>query len=109
MLRPSIPFAFSHSEDGAEDDAFPVGHDVFGSLVAIYQSNALLAAELNTIRLRMSRVRDYRESPGANIRLADIQILRLGSRRSAALRLLKANRLKARYLLGRFDGISHCA
>src|SRR4051812_41296837 len=83
--------------------------DAFGLVVALYQSNARLFAELDAVRRETARARAYRAMPGSNRVLADARLLRLRSRRSAALAHLRANRIQARSLLARLDAVPECA
>jgi hypothetical protein len=77
---------------------------LFGKLVSLYKSNDFLLSELATVRLKLSRARDYLGSPGCNPALAEAHLLRLRARQSAALAMLRANRLQVRDLLARLEG-----
>ena len=75
----------------------------FARLVSVYQSNEYLSAELKSADRNLARARAYLREPGANPALAAAHLQRVKARRSAALTLLRANRHRARILLGTGD------
>jgi hypothetical protein len=87
---------------------FPVNgqsdESLFETLVSLYQSNAVLSMELKSVREKLDRARAYLETPGANLLLGEAHVLRLRARHTAALTLLRANRLQARHVLARNEG-----
>ncbi len=88
-------------EDAAGTRPAAAGADLFGRFVSVYQSNEILFAELESIKQNLARANTYLETPGSNPALAHAQIGRLKTRRSAALTMLRANRLQARALIAR--------
>ncbi len=74
--------------------------DPFGLLVETYQSNAFLLDALERARRGLASARAYLASPGCNRRLGEARVLRLDTRRRAALTLLRANRIRVRDLVG---------
>jgi len=71
----------------------------FARLVGLYQSNDCLLTELDSLKDKLIRARAYAEFPGSHTGLARANLLRLKVRHSAALTLLRANRVQARDLL----------
>jgi hypothetical protein len=76
----------------------------FGRLVALYQNNEHLLSQLSSLRLKLARARAYLLCPGSNTALAEAQIAFLKAKQTAALTLLRSNRIEARALLGAGDG-----
>jgi hypothetical protein len=105
MLTSTIPFVPATTT--TPDPAGVPG--AFGTMIALYQSNARLFGELDSVRRDLSRTLTYREMPGANPVLADARLSRLRARRSAVLTHLRANRIQARALLAGLGALPECA
>lgn len=94
------------SGDTVAPDAGPgpaAGGDLFGRFVSVYQSNETLFAVLESVRQKIARAHAYLETPGSNPVLARAHIRQLKARRSAALTMLRANRIQARALLAQTE------
>jgi hypothetical protein len=94
---------------GAMAPAGAAVDNLFGQLVSLYKSNDFLLSELTSVRLKLGRARDYLGSPGCNTALAEAHVSRLRARQSAALTMLRANRMQVRALLARLEGPTRAA
>ncbi len=68
-------------------------------MARLIASNDRLMAEAQSIRRRIEEARAYLSQPGCHARLGAAYLDRLQLRRSAAMALLRANRIEARALL----------
>jgi hypothetical protein len=73
--------------------------NLFGQLVALYQSNEYLLSELKSVTRKLSRSRAALDPAGTRQNLARAHFDHLKAKHSAALLLLRANRLQVRTLL----------
>jgi hypothetical protein len=76
----------------------------FGQLVTLYQSNQVLLNELDSLKVKRERTREYLETSPRNPALALAHVNRLRAKHSAVLVLLRANRFQVRALLGPCQG-----
>jgi hypothetical protein len=72
---------------------------LFTRIVALYQGNTFLLAQLKSLRLKLAAARSYLRSPGCNRVMGEAHLSYLRSKHSAALTVLRANRITARKLL----------
>jgi hypothetical protein len=77
----------------------PADSNILGQLVALYRNNTYLLSELENVHSRLTHAREYLGAPGSNPVLARAHLDRLRAKRSAALHLLRANRVQVRALL----------
>jgi hypothetical protein len=75
----------------------------FERLVSLYRSNERLLSDLKSLRVRLASARAYLDSPGSNPVLGQARVLHLKAKHTAALTLLRANRVVARTLLAPRD------
>jgi hypothetical protein len=80
-----------------------IGNDseptLFTRIVALYQGNKFLLSQLKSLRLKLAAARSYLRSPGCNRVMGEAHLSYLRSKHSAALTVLRANRIAAREFL----------
>lgn len=90
-----MSFAFAQEKSSTVlDDFHP-----FAILVDLYKSNEILLSELRSVNAKYVGAQAYLAQVGSNPHLGHAQVLRLRTRRSAVLTLLRANRVQARAIL----------
>src|SRR5947209_7388910 len=111
MMTATVPPTFeiigSVSEGVAADAPASDGggeESPFGQVVALYRSNSSLLSELTSVPATLSGAGGSLAGPACTAALGRAHLLRLRARHSAALVLLRANRLQARRLLARTAG-----
>jgi len=97
------PLAAAPSPAAVVGDTIP---HAFARLVSLYQSNDCLLSVLDSLKDKLIRARAYAESPGSHTGLARANLLRLKARHSAALTLLRVNRVQARNLLTSLEPVT---
>jgi hypothetical protein len=75
--------------------------DGFAEIVRAYQSNEYLLGQVARADRQIAQVREYLAAPGCNPALGAARLRVAKARRTAALTILRANRIRARALIAR--------